>query len=158
MKFTQKFLGKNHPSYTGRIFPNGRPETITIHWTGEQILQSPETVWEYFHSLKTQVAAHFIVKNDEVIQCIPLPHTAYHCGNPIGNNTSVAIEVIAENTLGEFSKKSIQTLRELYFLLGQLPLERHFDWNGKDCPRYYLDETRWSKLKSQIASDSPLPN
>ena len=156
MKFTQKFLGKNHPSNTGLIFKNGHPESITIHWTGEKIFQSPETVWQHFNSIKTQVAAHFIVKNDEVIQCIPLPHTAYHCGNVIGNNTSVAIEVIAENTLGEFSKKSIQTLRELYFLLGQIPLERHFDWNGKDCPRYYLDETRWSKLKSQITSDSPI--
>lgn len=150
MIFTQDFLPDNHPTNTKKFFRNNRPETITIHWTGDQIFQSPKTVRDWFAREGNIVSAHFIVKNNEVLQCVPLPRVAYHCGDVFGNETSIGIEVIASSVQGEFSDESIQSLRELYFLLGQLPLERHYDWSEKKCPLFYIDNNRWAMLKSLI--------
>ena len=63
----------------------------------------------------------------------------------------IGIEVIPENTDGRFSDASIETLKTLldkYF--PRLPLVRHYDWTGKDCPKYYVDSNNWKDLLEKL--------
>ena len=86
------------------------------------------------------------------MQCWPNDKVAWHCGNKKGNESSIGIEVIPANIDGEFSELSIKTLRELYNHLGLKSIYRHFDWNGKQCPAYYTDKTKWTELCNKIQS------
>lgn len=154
MMFYTDFLPESHPSNTKQIFPNGMPESITIHYTGEQYGQTPQVVRDWWLSQSNGVAAHFVIKDNVCLQVLPTYKTAYHCGNPVGNRTSLGIEVIPYDASGIFSAQSRQTLKDLLSLFPPLPLVRHHDWNGKLCPKYYLDENKWKQLKLAITPDS----
>lgn len=150
MIFKQDFLPENAPTDSLKYFKNGLAESITIHWTGENYRQSPEVVRNYWLESGGNVSTHFIIKDEKCLQCVPITKICYHTGVLVGNNTSIGIEVIAQNGKGEFSDMSIKTLRELLSILPQLPIFRHYDWSGKDCPRYYTDKSLWEQLKKQI--------
>ena len=127
------------------------PDSITIHWTGPFPGQTPTDVRDYWCISPGEASAHFIIKDDEVLQCWPINKVAWHCGNKIGNESSIGIEVIPCNKEGQFSEKSITTLKELIATLPVLPVIRHYDWTGKKCPEYYVDRERWQDLVSRIA-------
>ena len=42
------------------------------------------------------------------------------------------------------------TLKELLEQLPHLPIVRHYDWNAKKCPAYYVIDSRWKALLEQI--------
>jgi N-acetylmuramoyl-L-alanine amidase len=101
-----------------------------------------------------EASAHYIVKDSEVLQAIPTDEVAWHCGSK-GNYSSIGIEVIPASYNGMFSTASIDTLRSLLLLLPKVPLKRHYDWTGKDCPRYYTPmseggEERWKWIESEL--------
>jgi N-acetylmuramoyl-L-alanine amidase CwlA len=105
-----------------------------------------------------QASAHYIVKDNNVLQCIPTGEVAWHCGSK-GNYTSIGIEVIPMNVAGEFSIKSIDSLHELLAILPRVTLKRHYDWTKKDCPLYYTPlapdgkgDERWENLKLEICN------
>jgi N-acetylmuramoyl-L-alanine amidase len=121
-------------------------KSITIHWIGPYPKHTPQGVrrwWEIGNDgTGVQASAHFIVKDSEVLQCLPLNEVAWHIGdgrNGVGNNTAIGIEVIPMNSEGEFSEESIQSVKELLKILPNVEIKRHFDWVGKDCPRFYTD-------------------
>lgn len=95
-------------------------------------------------------SAHFIVKNDEVLQCWPLNKTAWHAGCRAGNDSSIGIEVCPADTAGRFGDLTVKTLKELLDTLPRLPLVRHYDWTGKDCPRYYCNLDNWTELLERL--------
>ena len=98
---------------------------------------------------KGEASAHFIVKDSEVLQCWPTSKVAWHAGCKQGNDTSIGIEVIPMNVEGEFSKLSIKTLRQLLDTLPLVPIIRHYDWTGKECPKYYCN-SRWEQLLKEL--------
>lgn len=154
MIIQQCLLPDDHQTNTGLFFSNYRHDSITIHWTGELFHQSPSVVKKYWEREGNSASAHFIIKDEACLQCLPVHRVAYHCGNPTGNATSLGIEVIPQSELGEFSARSIETLRNLLFLFHPTPILRHYDWSGKDCPRFYLDEERWKQLLLAITPSS----
>lgn len=150
MKLIQDFLPEDLPCDTKSFFKGGQPDSYTIHWVGPYPGQSPKTVRDWWESSNMEASAHFIIKDDLCLQCLPIWKTAYHTGNLVGNKTSIGIEVIPKNLEGEFSQKSIETIKELLLILAPKPVMRHYDWSGKDCPKFYIDDDKWEKLKLYI--------
>ncbi|MDR2923432.1 MAG: peptidoglycan recognition protein family protein [Treponema sp.] len=162
MKITQKHLTLGKPARSGIKFAK-KLERIIIHWIGpypNQVVSTPWQWWENGSDGKgVQASAHFIVKDDDIIQCLPLNEVGWHSGD-MRNYDSIGIEVIPMNVAGEFSKTTIETLKLLIQHIRQetgldLPLKRHFDGvQGKPCPQYYTDfskvpggQQRWEELK-----------
>jgi len=124
-------------------------EKIIIHWIGPYA-HAPASVrnwWENGSDGKgVRASAHFVVKDEFVLQCLPLNEVGWHSGN-MRNYSSIGIEVSPKDATGEFSEKTINTLRELVGHIKKetnrnLELERHFDgFQKKDCPRFYTPLT-----------------
>jgi len=125
-------------------------EKIIIHWIGPYPHHTPAGVrnwWENGSDGRgVRASAHFIIKDGEVLQCLPLNETGWHSGDT-RNHSSIGIEVIPMNKMGEFSETTQNTLKELVAYIRketgkELELERHFDGvQKKDCPRFYTPIT-----------------
>ena len=125
-------------------------EKIILHWVGPYPHHTPDGVrhwWENGSDGRgVRASAHFIVKNDIILQCIPLDEIACHSGD-LRNYNSIGIEVIPMNATGEFDQLTIKTLKDLIKHIGEnagkdLMLERHYDGaQKKDCPRFYTPVT-----------------
>lgn len=152
-----------------RLIPEGSPArpgtgissitSITLHWIGAFPGQTVNDPWNYWVNRRLQCSAHYVVKNDDVLQAIPITEVAYHCGKPEGNLTSIGIEVVPCNIAGEFNKVTIATLKELFVLLPDVPLMRHYDWTKKDCPRFYTPhveggDIRWAQLVKELGRET----
>jgi len=166
MNITNNFLSIGKKARSGRKFTQPVTEVL-VHWIGTYIqrITTPRDWWE-FGSDGTGVAAsaHFVVKDEYVIQCLPLDEQGAHSGDA-RNLYSIGIEVCPMNIEGEFSSQSINTLRDLVRhiqnQLGRnLEINRHFDGvQKKDCPRWYTPyvsggEDRWQLLKTYLATES----
>lgn len=147
-----KFIPRGSACDTNELFKQGQPTIVTIHWVGPYPGQTPDIVRDYWISSGGEASAHFIIKDDDCMQCWPINKVAWHAGCTQGNSNSIGIEVIPMNTDGEFSEASIKTLKELLTEFKRWPVVRHFDWTGKDCPKYYMDNNRWNDLLSKIIS------
>jgi N-acetylmuramoyl-L-alanine amidase CwlA len=152
MIIKQDFMPKDHPSRPGIAL--NHPKSITIHWIGPYPRQAPEDTRNWWlkgpDGKGVEASAHFIIKDDKCLQCIPEQEIAWHAGCRKGNYTSLGIEVIPLNTTGEFSSQTIDTLIQLLKRLPKIPLVRHYDWTSKDCPRFYTN--------SHVSGDGRVPN
>ncbi|MCL2174495.1 MAG: peptidoglycan recognition protein family protein [Treponema sp.] len=125
-------------------------EKIIIHWIGpypNHTLGGVRSWWEKGSNGEgVQASAHFIIKEEYALQCLPLNEVGWHSGDA-RNNSSIGIEVVPMNLTGEFSQKTIETLKELIQYIRKetgrnLELERHYDGvQKKDCPRFYTPVT-----------------
>ena len=150
MRLVQKLIPEGQPCDTRERFADGKPDIITVHWTGPYPGQSPDDVRDWWIGSKGEASAHFIVKDDDVLQCWPLDKVAWHAGCRAGNSTSIGIEVIPCNLQGRFSERSIRTLKELLDTMPRMQVVRHYDWTGKDCPAYYTDNEEWTELLNKL--------
>lgn len=156
MNLRQDFLpaSSSCTAFTGLLF-SGRPTCATIHWVGPYPYQTPDIVRNWWLTGGTEGSAHFVVQDEDVLQCWPIERVCWHCGSSIGNRTSLAIEVIPKNAEGMFSDASIQSVKELLDMISpDLPICRHYDWNKKTCPLYYIDNERWDKLCKVLGHES----
>lgn len=150
MNLKVNYLPEGIKCDTKQHFSDGQPQVITIHYIGPYPGQSVEAVRQWWIDSKAEPSAHFVVKDDDVLQCWPTDKIAWHAGTRAGNLTSIGIEVIPCNAQGRFSEKSIKTLKELLDTLPRLPLVRHYDWSGKNCPAYYVDNDEWKDLLKKL--------
>ena len=149
MKLKRDLIPTSAKCATHRKFEAGEPSTITIHWIGPYPGQTPGMVRDWWIRSEGEASAHFIVKDDTVLQCWDTDTVAWHAG-PIANKSSIGIEACPCNAEGEFSEQTINTLKELLDTLPRLPLVRHFDWTGKACPKYYCDNDKWHDLLAKL--------
>jgi N-acetylmuramoyl-L-alanine amidase CwlA len=156
----QDFIPRGKPARPGYRLVN--PTTITIHWVGPYPNQTPEIVRNWWtngsNGMGIEASAHFIVKDNRIMQCIPTAEIAYHAG-PKANFSSFGIEVIPANVDGKFSDTSIDTLIYCISTLPKLPLKRHYDWTQKDCPLYYTPFSKdgnkyWRELVAAIEEEA----
>ncbi len=157
----QKFLRKNifsRPDVSMREVKN-----IVIHYVGNPGT-SAEANQRYFDSLAdqdpeqggTSSSSHFIVGLEgEVLQCIPVSEISY--ANAPRNFDTVTIEVCHPDETGKFTDASYNALVKLTaWLCGELELDandviRHYDVNGKSCPRYYVDHgDAWKQFLKDV--------
>jgi len=91
----------------------------------------------------------------EVIQCIPIDEVAY--ANAPRNDDTLSIEVCHADDTGKFNDASYESVVKLTaWLCKQLKLKssdvvRHYDINGKQCPKYYVeDKEAWKQLREDV--------
>lgn len=149
---------------------------IVIHYTGN-IGDTARGNASYFATTNTRAAgAHYFVdQQGEVYQSIPINLSAWSVGgffttengagkyyNVCTNFNSVSIELcdIASKDAGA---KMIQATRKLVsHIKAQCPnaktIIRHWDVNGKECPKRYIgkNNAKWDALKKAIASADTL--
>lgn len=132
---------------------------VVIHYVG-----NPGTTAEqnrsYFANLaethETWASSHFIVGIDgTVVQCVPLDEIAY-CSN-YRNDDTISIECCHPDDEGKFSDETVASLvRLVNWLIETYGLERkdiirHYDVNGKECPRYYVrNPEAWQELLDKM--------
>jgi N-acetylmuramoyl-L-alanine amidase CwlA len=150
MQLIKKLLPANLKCDTHEHFAAGQPSVVTIHWVGPYPNQTPDIVRDWWIKSGGEASAHFVIKDDECMQCWETDKVAWHAGCKSGNSVSIGIEVIPCDKEGRFSEKSIATLKELLDSLPYMPVVRHHDWTGKDCPRYYCNSDKWQELLKQL--------
>ena len=157
----QEFIRKNifsRPDVSRRKINN-----IVLHYVANPG-SSAEGNRNYFDSLAdqdsqkggTSTSSHFIVGLEgEVIQCIPINEIAY--ANAPRNEDTLSIEVCHPDDAGKYSDATYESVVRLTaWLCTQLKLKssdvvRHYDINGKLCPKYYVvHEEEWKQLRKDI--------
>ena len=169
-------LGKRARGLNGKPVLFDRPvDLIIIHWIGPYPGHEPAGTRNWWENggngLGVQASAHYIVKGETVLQCLPLNEVGWHSGDT-RNRHSIGIEAIPMNASGAFAPATVETLKELVSLIRKTHpgarLARHYDGaQKKDCPRYYTPamslfdgggrvanpeggEERWVKLRDYL--------
>lgn len=157
MEIQQNLLTKNPYSRPGTKI--GTIKKIVIHWVGNAASTAIANR-NYFESLKDKkkyASSHYIIGLEgEVILCVPEEEVAYHANS--ANSYSIGIENCHPDWNGKFNAKTYASLVELcadickrYGLEPNTALIRHYDVTKKDCPHYYVKNTKaWLQLKEDV--------
>lgn len=153
----EDFLYVNEYSRPGEAL--GKVKEIFVHYTA-----NPGTTAEqnrsYFQGLaetgERSASAHFVIGYDgEIIQCIPLEEIG--CAVMEHNYKSVSIECCYQDEDGHFTQATYESLLHLTaWLMGKYNLStddifRHYDANGKLCPKYYVEHPEaWNTFKMDL--------
>lgn len=140
---------------------NHLPEVnnIFVHYTANQGTSAAQNR-SYFENLgithERSASAHFVIGFEgEIIQCLPLMEIGYAVQKH--NFDSVSIECCYLDDDGKFTQATIDSLVELLaWLISKYDLTtddilRHYDSNGKMCPKYYVEhEDEWEEIKEAV--------
>lgn len=157
---SQEFIDVNKYSRPG--IKLNQVNNIVVHYVA-----NPGTTAEqnrsYFAGLANQTGSskihascHFIIGLDgEIVQIIPIDEMAYASNNR--NSDTIAIECCHPGEDGKFSDATYASLVKLSaWLCGELDLTqkdliRHYDVNGKICPKYFVEhEDAWKDFKNDV--------
>ncbi|MCD8277972.1 peptidoglycan recognition family protein [Enterocloster citroniae] len=157
----QDFIRKN--IFSRPDVSRQRVNNIVIHYVANPG-STAENNRNYFDSLAdqdpqkggTSTSSHFVVGLEgEVIQCIPITEIAY--ANAPRNDDTIAIEVCHPDETGKFNDATYESVVNLTAALcKELKLTskdvvRHYDINGKVCPKYFVDhEDAWEQFKKDV--------
>ena len=136
---------------------------VVIHYTANPGSTAQENR-DYFNGLQfsheTSASSNFVVGLDgEIIQCVPTWEVAYASNDR--NYDTVSIEACHPGEDGKFTGETYQSLVQLTAWLcvkidlTQDDVIRHYDINGKDCPRYFEEnEDVWQTFKEKVGNAS----
>ena len=153
----QDLLPVNEYSRPGDPLPqvNG----VVVHYVGNPGTTAKQNR-SFFANLaethETYASSHFLVDMDgTVLQCVPLDEISY-CSN-YRNADTIAIECCHPDDTGRFTQETTEALtRLLNWLIETYGLEResilrHHDVNGKDCPKYFVQNPKeWEAFLDQL--------
>ena len=152
---------------------------IVVHYTANDG-DSDEGNGNYFANHIVEASAHYFVDGDSITQSVPDDYVAYSVGggkyadcNKTGggklygqctNLNSISVELCDEvkNGKSDFSAATIENAVELIkTLMKKYNVDinrviRHFDVNGKPCPKPYVNNTEWQKFKEKITESEDL--
>lgn len=152
---------------------------IVIHYTANDG-DTDEGNGNYFANHIVKASAHYFVDGDSITQSVPDDYVAYSVGggkysdcNKTGggkfygqctNSNSISIELCDEvrNGISDFSPATIENAVEYTkHLMKKYNVDisrviRHFDVNGKPCPKPYVDNARWNEFKNKITGSVEL--
>lgn len=180
-KVTKKHL-KGNP-YTRPGNKLNKVKGIVCHWTANMSAGADdEAHFRYFNgnaiTAKSYASAHYFVDQDSILEVVPPTEMAYHVGavryrtSRLGtypNNCTIGVETCV-NVKGAGFKTAIDQSAQLCAKLlkdhglGITDLYRHYDVTGKDCPRYFVDNTTakqfgykdaaaaWTEFKALVSS------
>lgn len=153
----EKFLTPNEYSRPGE--PLTEVTEIFVHYTANAGTSAAQNR-SYFENLgitgETSASAHFVIGfNGEIIQCLPLDEIGYAVMEH--NYNSISIECCYLQEDGKFEDVTYQSLVKLVgwllneYDLGPSAVKRHYDSNGKLCPKYYVEhEDAWEQLVKDV--------
>lgn len=144
-------------------------EGIVIHNTGNEGDDTAQANANYFKNQRgTWCGAHFIIdRKGTIYQCGRLTEVCCSVGgikwngtNPkyygkLNNRNTVSIELCGIVT----NKPTLQQLEATRAVIHYIKkhcknaglLVRHYDVNGKPCPKNYVDSKKWDGLKKSLA-------
>lgn len=156
MKIIKNFIPKNTPH-------NRRPGNITfksriiIHNTGNtKSTANNERSWLTNPDNKGTASYHYVVDQDNIIQCLPEEEVSWSAGdgrNGKGNLHGISIEICES---GDHDK----TMKNALWLICKILKERawsvskvtaHKEYSGKQCPRLILPY--WGKFLESIEQE-----
>lgn len=155
--YVVELLDVNEYSRPGTPLPEVKG--IVVHYTANPGT-SAENNRNYFQGLKdsgeTYASSHFVIGMEgEIIQCIPCNEIAYTSNER--NEDTVSIECCIPDETGKFTDATYQSLiRLVTWLMGRYDLTtddviRHYDVNGKNCPKYFVEhEDAWLAFKADL--------
>lgn len=138
--YISSLLGIRHRLRTGRRYEK---TTITIHSTGNDT-STPEGERRWLDNPENTRDAswHYCVGEKKVICALPEEEESWHCAVTDGNRHSISVEIVESgnralvlNTAAEFVADTLKR-----YGWGVDRLKRHYDWNGKNCPRILIDK------------------
>lgn len=151
---TVKWYGASPANFTyGRP---GRVKKITIHNVGTAPTEEGSAYANcvYFATGSRESSATYFIDNGPIIwQSVSENDTPWTNSSWQGNCEAITIEVCGN---GKFTPNEIENLRwlvtDLLKRYGLKPgdVNRHYDYNGKLCPAYYVDWARWIDLRYYI--------
>lgn len=153
-------INKHHGSYN-RSRRNTTIKYIVIHYTSTTA--SALNNCKYFAGGNRNASADYFVDDNGIWEYSD-PSSGYytwavgdgHGKYGITNSNSINVEVV--NAGGAFSSKEIAYLCELVpylmktFNVSADHVKRHYDASRKQCPKYYVDNERWDKLRKTITN------
>ena len=134
-----------------KYYDTNNVKYIVLHYTA-----SPNgtaiNVSNYFKNSKIQSSAHYVVDEENIVQCVPLNKGAYHAGKKQMNLESIGIEIccykknkkslLANDKDWYFSNKTLDNVVYLILdLLKKYPnakIIRHYDVTKKICPAPFV--------------------
>ena len=146
---------------------------IALHYTANDG-DSDEGNANYFHNHIVKASAHYFVDDDSITQSVPDDYVAWSVGGNLYSDCAKtgggklfgvaknqntlniemcdtvkdgvirASEATIENAIDLIRRKMKQYNIDIDHVI------RHFDVNGKHCPAYLMDESKWKKFKARI--------
>lgn len=156
-------ISREFHAHSGNYNRGGNyPRFIVVHNTGNTANARAEA--RFAQNDQHPSSYHYVLDGNECFQILDDTDTAWAVGawagtyQIIGNRESVSIEVCSNGT--EFTSQEIKQLTELVGILmdrWDIPAERvvrHYDCHSghKDCPAFYVNQSRWNALWSVITS------
>lgn len=131
---------------------------IVIHYTGNPN-STAQNNRDYFDKLDTEVCSHFVIGLDgEIIQCVPIDEKSAASNNR--NLDTISIEVCHPDESGKFNQATYNSLIKLTAWLcdnSGIKAEdviRHYDITGKECPKYFVDNTsEWNDFLNDVKTE-----
>lgn len=158
MSYTIKTAIANKSNYGSKRSTSGI-KYIVIHYTGNDG-DTDENNGKYFQNNVVSASAHYFVDDDSVTQSVPDDYIAYAVGGNYGggslygkatnaNTLSVELCDTVKNGTVYPSAKTIENAvafvkeKMKQYNIPQSNVIRHYDVNGKKCPAYWVDDTKW---------------
>lgn len=130
--------------------------TITIHNSNNPSSTARnERNWLSNEANAARESFHIVIDEKVAIEAIPLNEIAWHIETRVnkGNQSSIAIVICEsgdyEQTLGHASQLVAHMLYEREWEIDRL--RRHYDWNGRNCPRKMNADGSWSGWDDFVA-------
>lgn len=134
---------------------------IVIHYTDGT--GSAQNNVDYFRGGDRNASADFFIDSKSIWRFNPncAKYYSWHCGDGHGafgifNSTSIGIEVVSAGE--DFTKGEQKRLRYLVkklmkkYSIDKKHVVRHYDASRKECPKPYIAEAKWKKLRDYITS------
>ena len=129
--------------------------SIVVHYVGNPGTTAQQN-HDFYDQPDTTVSSHFLIGLEgEIIQCVPLDEKSSASNNR--NNDTISIETCHPDESGAYNEATYESLVKLTAALcTQLKLDendlmRHYDINGKVCPKYFVDdEAAWKQFKKDV--------
>ena len=156
-EISKQFIDPNEYSRPGIKLE--KVKGIVVHYTANPGTSAQQN-HDYFAGLaishETKASSHYIIGLDgEIIQCIPRDEQAYASNNR--NSDTISIECCHFDDTGEFYVQTYDSLVHLVaWLEGKYGLDeeaviRHYDVNGKICPKYFVDHPEeWDRFLEDV--------
>lgn len=158
----------------GATRPTSNIKYIVIHYTGNNG-DTAENNGKYFQGAHRKASAHYFVDSDSIVHSVPDNRIAWSVGGNKYHNAGGRLYGIAKNAntlnieLCDDTKdntiypsnatieNALNLVRELMKKYGvsESNVIRHYDVNGKLCPSYWVDNSRWeNEFHSKISHSS----
>ncbi len=163
----------NNNNYGGKR-STGNIKFIVIHYTANDG-DTSEANARYFAKNRVNASAHYFVDDDVIYQSVPDDFVAWSVGgkkypNTRGasfygkctNDNSISIELCDTRRNGnyDFTEETLRNAADITGLLMEkygVPLAnviRHYDVNGKICPKPFVDdEAAWKRFKAGLEDE-----